>query len=168
MEILGEGEMPVSLVTQQKTRDASAMSQEGDRSGFVEAKSNSEIAPCLSVVMPVYNEQSTVAPIARTVLEQRPVQELIIVDDCSSDKTAEALGNLTDKRIRLLRHDRNQGKGAALRTGFQQAKARVVIVQDADLEYNPAEYYLVLNPILAGKADVVFGSRFVGAGLRRV
>jgi glycosyltransferase involved in cell wall biosynthesis len=148
--------------------DAQSSVEARDATRFVEVKSNDEIAPCLSVVMPVYNEQATVARIAGTVLQQQPVEELIIVDDCSTDQTWRALGSLTDKRLKLLRHDRNRGKGAALRTGFQQAKAPIVIVQDADLEYNPAEYYLVLNPILSGKADVVFGSRFVGAGAHRV
>ena len=133
-----------------------------------EPRSNDQIAPCLSVVMPVYNEEATAARIARTVLEQRPVQELIIVDDCSTDKTWDMLNELADQRLKLFRHEKNQGKGAALRTGFQQAKAPIVIVQDADFEYNPAEYYLVLEPIIGGKADVVFGSRFVGAGAHRV
>jgi glycosyltransferase involved in cell wall biosynthesis len=118
--------------------------------------------------MPVFNEAATVARVAGSVLEQRPVEELIIIDDCSQDKTWQALGQLKDKRLKLLRHDRNRGKGAALRTGFQHARAPIVIVQDADFEYNPAEYYLVLNPIVTGKADVVFGSRFVGAGAHRV
>jgi glycosyltransferase involved in cell wall biosynthesis len=89
---------------------------------FVEAKSNAEIGPCLSVVMPVYNEEATVAPVLRNVLAQRPVQELIVVDDCSRDKTWETLQGLerTDPRLKLLRHEKNQGKGAALRTGFRQ------------------------------------------------
>src|SRR5262249_54990187 len=136
--------------------------------GFLEPKSNEEIAPCLSVVMPVYNEEPTVARIVKSVLEQRPVQELIIVDDCSTDKTWETLQGLKDLRIKLFRHETNRGKGAALRTGFHYARSPVVIIQDADSEYNPREYYLVLGPILSGKADVVFGSRFVGAGAHRV
>jgi glycosyltransferase involved in cell wall biosynthesis len=137
-------------------------------SQFLEPRSNEEIAPCLSVVMPVYNEEATVAEIAKHVLEQRPVQELIIVDDCSTDGTWHKLQGLNDARVKLLRHERNCGKGAALRTGFQHTSATVVIVQDADSEYNPREYYLVLNPIVSGKADVVFGSRFIGAGAHRV
>jgi glycosyltransferase involved in cell wall biosynthesis len=134
----------------------------------IEARSNHEIAPCLSVVMPVFNEEGTVADIIEKVLEQRPVQELIIVDDCSSDNTWKVLQRLTDSRIKLLRHEKNQGKGAALRTGFRHATAPIVVIQDADVEYNPSEYYLLLNPILIGKADVVFGSRFIGAGAHRV
>lgn len=137
---------------------------------FVEAKSNADIAPCLSVVMPVYNEEATVVPVLRNVLAQRPVQELIVVDDCSRDKTWETLQGLerTDPRLKLLRHEKNQGKGAALRTGFRQATAPIVTIQDADLEYDPAEYHILLNPLLSGRADVVFGSRFAGAGSHRV
>jgi glycosyltransferase involved in cell wall biosynthesis len=132
--------------------------------------SNDEISPCLSVVMPVYNEEKTVANVIERVLAQRPVQELIIVDDCSKDGTWRVLQGLerNDKRLRLIRHEVNQGKGAALRTGFKHASSSVVIIQDADFEYNPAEYYLVLAPILSGKADVVYGSRFIGSGAHRV
>ncbi|HWV98687.1 MAG TPA: glycosyltransferase family 2 protein [Candidatus Acidoferrum sp.] len=137
---------------------------------FVEARSNADIAPCLSVITPVYNEGATVAQVLRRVLQQRPVQELIVVDDCSVDNTWKALQELgtTDPRLRLVRHEKNRGKGAALRTGFQHATAPIIIIQDADLEYDPAEYFLVLNPILSGKADVVFGSRFGGATAHRV
>ncbi len=125
---------------------------------------------CLSVVMPVYNEAATVHEIIRRVLAQPPVQELIIVDDCSSDNTMEVLRKIaaTDERIRLFGHEVNQGKGAALRTGFKEAKADIVIIQDADLEYDPSEYGKVLKPILSGQADVVYGSRFLGAEMHRV
>jgi glycosyltransferase involved in cell wall biosynthesis len=131
--------------------------------------SNHDIAPCLSVVMPVFNEEKTVARIIELVLAQRPVQELIVVDDGSRDNTAAVLESLkqTD-RLRLLRHDRNLGKGAAVRTAFPRATAPLVLVQDADLEYDPAEYHLLLKPLLAGKADVVFSSRLIGAGPHRV
>ena len=140
------------------------------RNSFRDVRSNHEIQPCLSVVMPVYNEQTTVERVIFTVLEQRPVQELIVVDDYSTDRTWGILQELErkDKRLKLLRHERNQGKGAALRTGLGQAAAPVVIIQDADFEYNPGEYYLVLAPILCGKADVVYGSRFIGSGAHRV
>ncbi len=133
-------------------------------------RSNADIAPCLGVVMPIYNEQETVAEALRLVLAQRPVQEVIAVDDASSDRSWEVLQSLaaSEPRLKLLRHERNRGKGAALRTGIAQLSAPNVIVQDADLEYDPSEYYLVLGPILSGKADVVFGSRFIGSGAHRV
>jgi glycosyltransferase involved in cell wall biosynthesis len=135
-----------------------------------EIKSNADIEPCLSVVMPVYNEAATVVEVIKIVLAQRPVQQLIVVDDASTDGTWEKLQSVTDgdARVTLVRHEKNQGKGAALRTGFARAIAPVVMVQDADLEYDPAEYHRLLVPILSGKADVVFGSRFLGAGAHRV
>jgi glycosyltransferase involved in cell wall biosynthesis len=131
---------------------------------------NEDIAPCLSVVMPAFNEERTIGRIIATVLAQRPVQELIVVDDGSSDKTAAIVESLksSDVRLSLHRHERNRGKGAALRTGFHHASAPFVMVQDADLEYEPAEYHLLLKPLLAGKADAVFSSRFLGAGAHRV
>src|SRR5205807_1473543 len=137
---------------------------------FADVKSNSEIEPCLSVLVPVYNEESTVVPVLRHVLEQRPVQELIVVDDASCDKTWAALDQFAkaEPRLKLFRHDQNQGKGAALRTAIQHATAPIVIIQDADFEYDPSEYYVLLNPILSGNADVVFGSRFVGSSAHRV
>ena len=137
---------------------------------MTEIKSNADIEPCLSVVMPVFNEAATVAVVIRSVLAQRPVQQLVIVDDASADGTWETLQSLAreEPRIKLTHHEINQGKGAALRTGFAQAIAPIVIVQDADLEYDPSEYHRLLEPILSGKADVVFGSRFLGAGAHRV
>jgi glycosyltransferase involved in cell wall biosynthesis len=134
------------------------------------AQSNADVEPCLSVVMPVYNEARTVRQVIETVLAQRPVQELIIVDDCSTDGTWQVLDDLAkaQERIRLLRHEQNQGKGAALATGISHAKAPIVIIQDADMEYDPSEYHNLLKPILSNKADVVFGSRFIGSGDHRV
>jgi glycosyltransferase involved in cell wall biosynthesis len=158
------------MQTEQKRELSPGAGQKPIISFSGDAMSNDEIAPCLSVVMPVYNEATSVASVIRTVLSQRPVQELIIVDDCSSDGTWKVLQDLekTDKRLKLVRHEKNQGKGAALRTGFQHASSPVVIIQDADFEYSPGEYYLVLGPILSGKADVVYGSRFIGSGAHRV
>ncbi|MGB7749238.1 MAG: glycosyltransferase family 2 protein [Verrucomicrobiia bacterium] len=135
-----------------------------------EIKSNDDIEPCLSVVMPVYNEAATVAEVIKVLLLQHPVQQLVVVDDASTDGTWEQLKLATngDARVTLMRHEQNQGKGAALRTGFARAIAPVVMIQDADLEYDPTEYHRLLVPILTGKADVVFGSRFLGAGAHRV
>lgn len=120
--------------------------------------------------MPVFNEEATVHEIISLVLAQRPVQELVIVDDRSRDNTWQVLQKIaaTDARIQLFQHEVNQGKGAALRTGLSKATAPIVIIQDADLEYDPGEYYVLLKPILAGRADVVFGSRFQGSGPHRV
>ena len=135
-----------------------------------EIKTNADVEPCLSAVMPVYNEAGTVEEVIKTVLVQRPVAQLVIVDDASTDGTWEKLQSAakSDARVTLVRHTQNQGKGAALRTGFTHATAPVVIIQDADLEYDPAEYHKLLVPILAGKADVVFGSRFIGSDAHRV
>jgi glycosyltransferase involved in cell wall biosynthesis len=129
-----------------------------------------ERTPCLAVVVPVFNEAATIASIIQTVLAQPLVQEVIVVDDASSDNTWQALQPLPkmDPRVKIFQHAVNQGKGAALRTGFSKATAPLVIVQDADLEYDPAEYSILCKPILSGKADVVFGSRFAGFGAHRV
>jgi tetratricopeptide (TPR) repeat protein/glycosyltransferase involved in cell wall biosynthesis len=125
-------------------------------------------AGCLGVVMPVFNEENTLRRIVARVLARPEVGELVLVNDCSSDRTWELMQALaaTDPRIRIFRHATNQGKGAALRTGFAQATADFVIIQDADLEYDPDEYPKLLLPVLAGEADVVLGSRFVRAGQR--
>jgi glycosyltransferase involved in cell wall biosynthesis len=123
----------------------------------------------LSIVIPAFNEAGTLEEIVRRV-ELVPVdKEIIVVDDCSVDGTVAIAERLAAAgRIRLLRHETNRGKGAALRTGFAQARGEMIVVQDADLEYDPAEIPKLMRPILAGKADVVFGSRFVGGESHRV
>jgi len=126
----------------------------------------------LSIVIPVYNERDTIAEIVRQVMavEIDQERELVLVDDCSTDGSREALEalrtNHPDWQFRF--HDVNQGKGAALRTGFAAATGDVVLVQDADLEYDPRDYRRLLEPIVEGHADVVFGSRFLGGGPHRV
>ncbi len=120
--------------------------------------------------MPVYNEAVTVAEVINTVLAQPLTAELIVVDDCSSDGSHDVLKKLADgePRLRVMRHEKNRGKGAALRTGIQHASFPFVLIQDADFEYDPTEYPVLLNPILSGRADVVFGSRFIGSQEHRV
>lgn len=124
----------------------------------------------LSVIMPVYNEAQTVEAVIRRVLGQPDVAELITVNDASSDGTGEVLRNLAKElpKVRVFEHRVNQGKGAALRTGISHATAPYVLIQDADMEYDPEEYPILLKPILSGKADVVYGSRFIGGEAHRV
>jgi glycosyltransferase involved in cell wall biosynthesis len=123
---------------------------------------------CLSVVMPCYNEATTLGSITAAVLASPLVGELVIVDDCSTDDTRAELEKITDPRVHKIFHAHNQGKGAALRTGFAHASLPFVIIQDADLEYDPREYPIMVGPLLDEKADVVYGSRFAGGGPHRV
>jgi glycosyltransferase involved in cell wall biosynthesis len=119
--------------------------------------------------MPVYNERTTVEEAVRRVLAVPIAKEILIVDDGSSDGTDEVLARLAaTPEVRLFRHPANRGKGAALRTAFANATGDVVIVQDADLEYDPSQYWRLIQPIVDGEADVVFGSRFVCDGPHRV
>lgn len=124
---------------------------------------------CLSVVMPAYNEEATVRQAIDAVLASPWVAELVVVDDCSTDRTRALLEEIIDDpRVTVRHHAVNQGKGAALRTGFAHATADFVVVQDADLEYDPAEFAKLLAPLLDGNADVVYGSRFAGGESHRV
>jgi glycosyltransferase involved in cell wall biosynthesis len=126
--------------------------------------------PPISVVIPCYNERDSIAEIIERVRNQ-PIAnaEIIVVDDFSLDGTRELLPGLCQRYdARLLLHSSNKGKGAALRTGFREATGEIVLVQDADLEYDPMEYGILIDPIRRGKADVVFGSRFMGGRAHRV
>jgi glycosyltransferase involved in cell wall biosynthesis len=126
--------------------------------------------PTLSVVIPCFNEVNTIEAIVAAV-ERSPVKdlEIIVVDDCSTDGTRDVLREKIEPRVaRVIYHPVNRGKGAALRTGFEAATGDMVIVQDADLEYDPQEYPALIAPILADRADVVFGSRFSGGASVRV
>ena len=123
---------------------------------------------CLSVVMPCYNEAKTIEAVVKAVLAAPLTGELLIVDDGSTDGCRDILATFDDPRVRVLLQDVNQGKGAAIRRGFAEARMPYVIVQDADLEYDPSEYPEMLQPLLEGKADVVYGSRFVSSRPHRV
>jgi glycosyltransferase involved in cell wall biosynthesis len=118
----------------------------------------------LSVIVPVYNERNTVAEIIRRIRSvQVPLDvEVVVVDDGSNDGTAKVLSALQDSTVRVITHDHNQGKGAAVRTGIASAKGDLVIIQDADLEYDPEDWKRLLDPVFRGKAKVVYGSRFTG------
>ncbi len=127
-----------------------------------------EARKCLSVVMPCFNEEKTVKQCVDAVLDSPWVSELIIVDDGSTDRTREIISGLADPRIHVVLQPQNGGKGSALRTGFAAATGDYVIVQDADLEYEPVDFDKIIRPLEAGKADVVYGSRFAGGEAHRV
>ena len=123
----------------------------------------------LSIIIPCFNESKTILSLIDAV-KKSPIKnrEIIIVDDGSQDGTRDILNQLNDPEVRIIFHSKNKGKGAALRTGFNEAKGDICIVQDADLEYDPQEFPIVIQPILDGKADVVFGSRFQSGRPHRV
>ena len=124
--------------------------------------------PCLSVVVPCYNEEATVLDLLSSVLASPWVAEVVVVDDGSTDRSRELLASVTDPRVRVHLQPHNMGKGAALRTGFSLVTGEFAVVQDADLEYDPTEYALLLEPLLDGRADVVYGSRFQSGRPHRV
>jgi glycosyltransferase involved in cell wall biosynthesis len=116
----------------------------------------------ISIVIPVYNERETIGDIIEAVSATPFHKEMIIVDDGSTDGTRDILSSMQQDGLKVFMHDKNQGKGAALQAGFSHTTGDIIIVQDADLEYDPEEYPVLLKPILDGKADVVYGSRFAG------
>jgi dolichol-phosphate mannosyltransferase len=123
--------------------------------------------PLLSVIIPAYNERDTIAAIIARVRAVPVTKEIIVVDDASSDGTAEILQTLAGPDLVVFRQPKNSGKGAAIRAGIPRARGEVIIIQDADAEYDPAEYPKLIAPILAGEAQVVYGSRFLQAGETR-
>ena len=126
-------------------------------------------APVLSVVMPAFNEENTLEEIILRVLAEEIVGQLIVVDDASQDGTSGILGKFScNPRIQIITHDRNQGKGAAIRSASGHVKFPFVIIQDADLEYDPSQYSKIVAPLISDHADVVFGSRFQTGEVRRV
>ena len=137
---------------------------------MLDYNSPGETSECLSVVMPAYNEEDTLRAVSRRVLALDCLRELIIVDDCSTDTTGKIAEQMAlfDGRVKVAHHQTNRGKSEALKTGFALTTGGIVIVQDADLEYDPAEIADVIAPILNGDADVVYGSRFLVRKAARV
>ena len=122
----------------------------------------------ISVIVPCFNEKNTLPLIINKVNSVNIDKEIIVVDDGSDQETKQLVQNLSKDGVKVIFHDRNKGKGAAVKTALAQAKGDIVIIQDADLEYDPADYYNLLEPIINGKADVVYGSRFTGTQPRKV
>ena len=133
-------------------------------------KNDKAIFRKISIVIPVYNEEKTLQSIVEAVqsVNLSLTKEIVLIDDASQDGTRQIMEQLPDNNIVRVFHTKNQGKGAALRSGFAAATGDIILIQDADLEYDPAEYPKLLQPILIGKADVVYGSRFIGSEAHRV
>lgn len=152
--------------------------QTAKSSSCVSTRISNHLPTTLSIVIPCYNEKNTIAVVVQTVLDADSSglqKEIVIVDDCSTDGTCELLAELErelqlDPRgtVRVVYQLKNQGKGATVRAGFSHVTGDLVLVQDADLEYDPSDYATLLRPIIAGRADVVFGNRFYGGGEHRV
>lgn len=121
----------------------------------------------LSVIIPVYNEKKTILIAVEEVLATPYEKEIILVDDGSTDGTQDIIMSINMQNIKTIFHDKNYGKGRAIQTGFKNAIGDIILIQDADLEYDPMDYPIILQPILSGKADVVYGSRFAGQGAHR-
>ena len=125
----------------------------------VDRRAKPRTEPVLGVIVPAFNEERTVERVLRRVLREACVAQVVVVDDCSTDKTFDAARQVDDPRVTVLRHEVNRGKGAAVRTGLDAITAPLVIIQDADLEYDPSDYPKLISPILRGRADVVYGIR---------
>jgi glycosyltransferase involved in cell wall biosynthesis len=122
----------------------------------------------LSVIVPVYNERTTILDVYKKITAVDLDKEILLIDDCSTDGTRDIIKRLESEDTKIFFHEKNMGKGAALRTGFRNATGDILLIQDADLEYDPGEYPKLIKPILEGKADVVYGSRFSGGECHRV
>lgn len=122
----------------------------------------------VTVIMPAFNEELTIREICQRVLQEDLVGQLIVIDDNSNDNTLEIASSIRDSRIQIIRHDKNRGKGAAIRSAQSSVKFPITLIQDADLEYDPSQYSKLVHPILNGYADVVYGSRFQTGEVRRV
>jgi glycosyltransferase involved in cell wall biosynthesis len=125
------------------------------------------IKPCLSVVIPCFNEAETIETLLRKVLDQSSVGQVILVDDGSEDASVKKAFSIKDSRLQIYQKEKNEGKGSAIKYGFSLVNLPYVVIQDADLEYDPREYDALLKPLLSGHADVVYGSRFLSSGARR-
>jgi len=142
--------------------DDTEKEQEQPQEESAEVSAADQERPPVTVLVPVYNEIGTIRQVLEAVAATPVEKEIVVVDDCSSDGTPEEIEKLEIANLRLVRHEKNQGKGAAVRTGFKEARGRIIIIQDADLEYDPNNYEKLLEPILQDRADVVYGSRFLG------